>query len=126
MPRRFDLGTMDLVGDVFELPLAYLRAVEEANEAADGLTRLLVELGHEPEPITGWWAFQSFEELDDRTPSRAWLDGMHEEVRRLVVALYERTTEAQQSAVRDEAFVETIRVRLAELRRSELGPAESA
>ena len=114
------------MGEVVELPLAYLKAIEEANEAAGGITRLLVDLGHKPEPITGWWAFQGFEQLGGRTPARAWLDGMRDEVRQLIVSLYDRTSKGQESALQDNDFVDGLRARLVELEPSRPGSAESA
>lgn len=84
------------------------------------------DLGHEPEPITGWWAFQGFDELGGRTPARAWLDGMREEVRQLIASLYDRTRQAQESSLQDKPLVDALRARLAAQQPSGTGSAESA
>ena len=113
------------MAEIYDMAL-YHQQLREAEEAEEGINALLVELDRDPEQISpGWWVLQTFPELAGRTVPRAWLDGDREDVRALIVALYERTHRAREADLQDAAFMDDLRRRL-DKRPNPLGPAASA
>jgi len=88
---------------------------EQAREVDVGINQMLEEMGHRPEPITGWWSSVRFPELGDVTIVEAWLHGDHEGVRRLVVLLHARSQASAERIARDPEFMAFLRDRMARL-----------
>lgn len=113
------------MAEIYDMAL-YHQQLREAEEAEEGINAALVELGRDAEQISpGWWVLQTFPELAGRTVPRAWLDGDRDDVRALIVSLYDRTHRARKADLQDAAFMDDLRQRLGKGPRP-LGPAASA
>ena len=88
---------------------------EQADQVANGINAILVELGGRPEAMTGWWDFVRFPELDNMTVVGAWAGGKHESVRRLLVSQHERSVEGARRIAQAPEMRTLVRKRLAEL-----------
>lgn len=99
---------MSLIGVSLENALA----PEEVEKAAVGINKMLVDMGHPEENITGWWQFAKFGRLADRTPIQAWADGDQGAVHDFVAELYRHTSEVQYRSLDNPDFVDAIRRKL--------------
>ncbi len=98
-----------------DLPPGHDMTPEEAHRAAVGINDLLVEMGHRPERIAGWWNFSPFPQLGGLTPTQAWLRGDYDGVKRLVASLYAASATRAKRVADDPERMSDLRKRLAEL-----------
>jgi hypothetical protein len=103
------------MGATLNLPPGDKMTPEEVHRAAMGINNLLVELGHRPERITGWWNFSQFPLLGGLTPTQAWLRGDYDGVRRLVESLYAGSATSAKRIASDPERMSALRKRLVEL-----------
>lgn len=88
----------------------------ESQRKAAAINYLLGQIGLSNGRETEWWNFQSYPELDGRTPTQAWLDGDEEAVRDLVDKWYADTQSAIDRHRNDPEFMAMLRRKIEALR----------
>jgi hypothetical protein len=84
---------------------------EESRRRAAALEGILLTIANAPDDQSDWWNMTRYPELGDRTPTRAWLDGDHELVEKLVASWYAASEVATERHRNDPEFMEMIRTR---------------
>jgi hypothetical protein len=97
------------------LPPGPVLTPEQAREVETGINQMFEEMGHRPEPITGWRSSVQFPELGDITIVEAWLHGDHDGVRRVIELLHARSQASAERIARDPEFMAFLRDRMARL-----------
>ena len=88
---------------------------EESQRVAAGINQILKDAGYPEGQLGDWWNLIAFKELGGRTPTRAWLDGDHDDVRRLIEHWYAETIKAAAKQSDDESFITFVRSKIADL-----------
>jgi hypothetical protein len=93
----------------------------ESNRQAAALNHLLGKIGLTRNEQTTWWNLVAQPDLENRTATRAWLDGDTDQVRTLVEHWYEKSKSAADHASNSPEFLAMLRQKISELDNGPLG-----
>jgi hypothetical protein len=88
----------------------------EANRRAAAFNELLRAIAHSTGDRSEWWNLSRYEQLGNRTPTEAWLEGDHEAVENLLMEWLAASEAAVERHRNDPEFMDMIRKKSTALR----------